>query len=287
VFSCFRILYVAGDDRSFKERHHLLRNYAGLITVLLTVLAPTLGVLIKHGAFTQTDLATIPTVFAALGGTLNAVAFALLFARLDSRLIGIPLSVISILYGYAALQPLFVVFDQPSSVLRAIQTSALIAALLLKICLFLITLHVLRSGRLSNYLLNFPFLNSAVNSVFDNQFEIRVRSVDDQTSFRFSVFRNNVEVYKTVARPDTREDCDKAVKEMRDAMADRENYDEPCEKYGTFWVQVRSGRINEIEADKSKRQIICESTSLREKTDAKDLIEESIEKIPYCKYDRG
>lgn len=277
VFWCFRILYVPGDDGNFREKHHLLFNYSVLITVLLTVLPPLLVIVIKSNGFTEAEVLKIPTIFATVGGTLNAVAFALLIARLDSRIIGLRSSLVSVLYGYAALQPLFVAFHQRSNFLRAIETSALIAAFLFKICLVLIVAHVKRSGGLNDYLWFFPILNRRVNSIFDNQFEIRAYSTGS-ASFRFSIFNKNVEVYKTETSYLSRAKCDEAVGKLRERMKERGNYgDKPQRVHGTYWIQVTN----------LEGEVICESTSLRTKVEAQDLIEESIEKIPYCKYDRG
>jgi len=152
LFWCFAVLYIPNDDEKFDEKHRLLRRYSLLIWVLLTVLVPLLAVIIKGNGFTPSEAEKIPTILGAVGGTLNAVAFALLIARLDSRLIGLRLPMVIVLYAYASFQPLFVTFNQPSNLLKFIATSAMIAAFLFKICLVLMIGHIRNSGGLIDYL---------------------------------------------------------------------------------------------------------------------------------------
>lgn len=275
VFCCFTVLYIPADDKKFVERRHLLRNYSGLICALLTVLVPLLAIIGTGNRFTMSEVEKIPTVLGALGGTLNAVAFALLIGRLDSRIIGLRALLVTVLYAYAALQPLFVTFNQPSNLLKFIATSAMIAAFIFKICLVLMVGHVRRSDGLIDYLWIFPALNRSVNSVFSNQFEIRVYSPQPDL-FTFSIFNKNVETYRAAEMCTTRAQCDQAIRTLIEDMKERENYSEPQELQGTWWVQVKSGD-----------DLICESTGLRSKSEVEELINESIEKVPYCKYDRG
>jgi hypothetical protein len=282
VFLCFTILYVSAEDRRFEVKLALLRNYSILICTLLTMSFPLLLVFIEKSSFTKTNLMALATIFAAVGGILNAVAFALLIARLDSRLIRLPTSVISVLYSYSALQTLFVVFAPEGRVFQAIETSALVTALIFKICLVLIITHAWQSGRFEDYLVYFPFLNKRVNSIFDNQFEIRIYGTARQR-FKYSIFKENVEKYKTEESYPTRVACDLAVGTVRDAMKKKANYgDHPQSVHGTYWVQVKN-----LDEDKDKEKVICESTSLRSEAEARELIEESIEMVPHCKYDRG
>jgi len=280
VFLCFTVLYVSVGDRQVDAKHALLRNYSILVCVLLTMLFPLPLFFIEKSTLTQTSLTTVITVFAAIGGTLNAVALALLIARLDSRLIRLPTSVISVLYSYSALQPLFVVFAPEGNVFRAIETSALATALIFKVCLVVIIVYAWQSARFEDYLVYFPFLNSRVNSIFDNQFEIKTYGTH-RGKFKYSIFKGNVEKYKTDETFDTRVECDTAVGDVRSLMKEKANYGDPQKVHGTYWVQVE--KLNKA----NEREVICESTSLRSEAEAKELIEESIEMVPYCKYDRG
>ena len=276
LFLCFTVLFIPADDEKFEAKRQLLRNYSVLIFVLLTVLVPLLAVIIKSNGFTPQEAEKIPTILGAVGGTLNAVAFALLIARLDSRIIGLRLLLVTILYAYAALQPLFVTFNQPSNVLKFIATAAMIAAFIFKICLVFMVGHVRRSGGLVDYLWFFPVVSKSVNSIFGNQFEIKAYS-PKPGFFTYSISHNNVETYRAIETYTSRAQCDDAVKTLIEAMKKRENYGtQPKELQGTYWVQV-----------KSDGNLICESRGFRSPSETDDLINESIEEVPYCKFDRG
>lgn len=276
LFWCFTVLYIPADDGKFDEKHRLLRNYAVLIFVLLTVLIPLLAVIVKSNAFTPSEADKIPTILGAIGGTLNAVAFALLIARLDSRIIGLRSLLVTVLYGYAALQPLFVTFNQPSNLLKFIATSAMIAAFIFKICLVLMVGHIRRSGGLIDYLWFFPVISASVNSIFGNQFEIKAYS-PKPGFFTFSIFNKNVETYRASEIYDTRAKCDHAIKTLVDAMKKKGNYSTETQKLqGIHWIQVSADG-----------QLLCESKGLRSQSEADELIDASMENVPNCKYDRG
>jgi hypothetical protein len=211
-----------------------------------------------------------------LGGTLSAVAYALLIARLDSRIIGLPSSLITVLYSYAALQPLFVAFNQGDELFRVIEVLAIFAALLFKVCLILIVIHLRRSKALSDYLWFFPILHRQVNSVFDNQFEIRSFMIKPE-SFSFSVLNRNVEVYRAEESYKTRGECDVAVRDLVECMKVESSFHLPKDIQGTFWLKVKD--LN--------NEPICESTSLQSEQECYDLRDESMAKIPFCKYNRG
>jgi hypothetical protein len=74
----------------------------------------------------------------------------------------------------------------------------------------------------------------------------------------------------------TREECDRRIEELREAMKDKSSY-EPKEQAGTHWIEVKI----------ASHDLVCHSIALRSQDEARDLVEESIEKIPYCKYNRA
>lgn len=275
VFRCFLILYVPLTLEKFDEKNRTLFGYWVLVMVLITFLVPVLVILLKGGNFTEAEVKAIPRIFAAVGGTLTAVAYALLIARLDSRLIGVRSFLIAVLYGYGALQPLFVIFGEDAKFLQAMQTSALATAFLFKVCWFLIIRHVLVSGDLSCHLLDAPFLNTSVNSVFGNQFEIRAYSIDEKL-FGWSILRNNMVTYQAEETHDSKIKCEAAISRFRDSHNKGLWWCDPDEKFGTHWVRIMD-----------LRGTICESTSLRTAEEAKTLMRESKQMLPYCKYNRG
>jgi hypothetical protein len=205
---------------------------------------------------------------------------------MDSKLFGLSPSLIGILFAYASIQPLFVAFALNVTILETFQTSVLTAALGLKVCFFLIVAHSLQSGRVLNYVVCFPFLKERVDSIFENQFEIRLARAE-HGSFTFSIFKKNRLYYSSAVRLKSREQCDRFVHYLRDRMKRRDSYLPPRkgrgaslpppEESGTFWVELRS----------DDDELICESIPLRSEEEARDVIAESMSKIPYCKYNRA
>ncbi len=276
LFLCFKVLYIPADDEKFADKDRLLRNYALLIFVILTVFIPLVAIIIKGNGFTSSEAEKIPTILGAIGGTLNAVAFALLIARLDSRIIGLRLLLIGVLYAYAALQPLFITFNQPSNLLKFIATSAMMAVFIFKLCLVLMVGHIRRSGGLIDYLWFFPAISNSVNSIFSNQYEIKTYSPKPD-GFTFSIFNNNIETYRGSTIYRKRSQCDEAIKTLVNLMKRKKNYSKRAQELqGTYWVEVKSGD-----------EVLCESRSLRSQSEADELINESVEEVPYCKYDRN
>lgn len=280
VFLCFSVLYLSVDERHSDKKYKSLRNYAILVCCLITVVTPLPLFSLAKDTMTIANPAVGTTVIAAVGGVLNAVAFALLFARLDSRLIRLPTSVISILYVYAALQPLFVVFERGTPVFSAIETSALMAAFIFKICFVLVIFQALTSGTIEYHLKNFPSLNTRVNSIFDNQYEIRMYRAQKQ--FKYSIFKKDAEVFRAEDVHDTREECETAVMDLMKLMGDKANYDTAGPVRGTYWVQIMGRSKDGTKTNKP----LCESKDFSSLDDVKDLIAECVEKVPYCKYSR-
>lgn len=284
IFWCFVLLRSPAFDKRAVTRQKLLINYSSFVVVLLIAVFPLL--LFPLGPnLKEPNLRDYATVFDGVTGTLSAVGLALLVARMDSKLFGLPSWSIGILFSYASIQPLFVAFALNDTVLKMVQTSVLVAALGLKICFFLIIVHSLQSGKALNYLVCFPFLKERVDSIFENQFEIKLARAEDN-SFTFSILKKNQLQYSTTMRLKSREQCDKFVHYLRVQMKKRGAYLPPpkredadllpLQESGTYWVELRS----------DDGELICESIPLKSDEEARELIDESIHKIPYCKYNR-
>jgi len=239
---------------------------------MLTLSLPLLLSMGSRVSITASSLTSYFTVFDAMSGILNAIVLALLIARLDSKLIGLPSWLIGLLYCYSAVQPLFAVFEQPAPVFQSIQSFVLISVFVFKVYFFLIIMFTLQTGRMLNYLFCFPFLNRRVDSIFENQFEIKIEREHGQ--YRFSIMKHNSLVYSTDHCSGTQEECDTHVEEIREAMKERQSYHRKAQS-GTHWVEI-----------KTNGSVRCHSIGLRSEMDVEDLILESIEKIPYCKYTR-
>lgn len=266
--------HLAEKQKHFEARQKLLVNYSSFIILLLIAAFPLLLLRIGGPTLSETQLRDYATVFDGVTGMLSALVLALLIARMDSKLFNLPSRLIWMLFTYASIQSLFIAFAQEADVLKTVRTSVLTAALGLKICFFLIVAHSLQSGKMLNYLVCFPLLKERVDSIFENQFEIRLARTEDD-EFTFSILKKNRLHYSTAETFESREKCDKAVEDLRKLMKESGPYGEPRRSSGTYWVEVRLGG-----------KLLCESVPLRSEEEALDLIDESMDKVPYCKYNR-
>src|SRR5262249_36940838 len=143
VYWCFLILHIPSDEMS--EKYYKYRNTSLIIILGLTLLFPALAAikaLFINGDWTLSQCKAYSAIFDALSGVIDAVVLALFICRLDSKLIGLPLWLISVLYSYAAVQPLFMVFElSDSKALERIATSVLIFVFVSKIYFFLIIIY--------------------------------------------------------------------------------------------------------------------------------------------------
>jgi hypothetical protein len=266
--------HLEAKHKRLGARQKLLINYSTFgVYLLIAVYLLLLGFLSRGAATTET-LRDYATMFDGVTGLLSAIVLALLIARMDSKLFSLPSRLIWLLFVYASIQSLYIVFAQTNPVLEMVREAVLHAALGLKICFFLIVAHSLQSGRMLNYLVSFPLLRERVDSVFENQFEIRLARVEDN-EFTFSILKKNRLHYSAAETFASREKCDRAVEELRELMKESKPYGAPQHSAGTYWVEVRSGH-----------KLLCESIPLRSAEEALDLIDESMGKVPYCKYNR-
>lgn len=275
IFWCFVVTYLPSYDRRSNIKHRLHIGFSSFFFVMLTLFFPLLLVVFQRGGFTAESLTGYATVFDGVSGVFNAVVVALLIARLDSKLIGLRSWLIGLLYFYSAVQPLFAVFEQPGDVFKLIQTSVLIIVFGFKVYFFLIILYALQTGRMLNYLICFPQLAQRVDSIWDNQFEVRAHE-EKEGSFHITIMKKNQKVYTACDHFKTIEDCDRKNTELREVMKQDKSYG-PNEQNGTHWVEVSNFH----------RHKIFRSGSLKSEEEVQDLIKESINKIPYCKYERG
>jgi hypothetical protein len=270
IFWCLSILYLPYQSIKEKLRHRRLLYLSSFIVVIIIVSYPLLLILAqRNGEYTQESLLEYMTAFNAVSGTLNAVVLTLLIARLDSKLIGLPSWLVSILYLYAAVQPLFVVFSQPGLMNEIIKTFVLLFVFILKVYFFLIIIYAMQTGKMLNYLFCFPTLNKRVKAMFDNHFEITIQEKDD-SSFSFTITQNHSTVYKAHHSFPSREQCVAEIERLQPLMAQRDHYSiNPV------------GHVHIVEIKKG-RNLYCLSVDQRSKEDAHDLIKESMNYIPYC-----
>ena len=125
-----------------------------------------------------------------------------------------------------------------------------------------------------NYLICFPLLKERVDSVFENQFEIKLARTEEN-EFTFSILKKNRLHYSTAMTFKNRKQCDITVKRLRWLMGRSKSYGQPQQIAGTYWLEIKSGG-----------ELFCESIPLRSREEALDLMDESMSKVPYCKYNR-
>jgi hypothetical protein len=273
IFLCFTILYLpARDEQSTRKRNRVIRFSLFALSVLVLSFPLVLFSQSSEIASTQDPtLLNCYTYFDAISGIINAIVVAMLIARLDSKLIGLRSWLILVLYSYSAVQPLFAVFEQKALVFQQIQTLVLIAVFLCKVYFFLIIYYTLQTGRMLNYLFCFPILERLSDSIFENQFEIKVER-ESESSLGFLITNDDKPAYRSAKSFDSREDCLKHIERLREAAKRKQSY-VPQEKFGTHWV--------EIVAD---GEVVCRSIDLRSTHEVKYLIEDSVEKLFYCKF---
>ena len=274
IFLCFIILYLpAGDEESTRKRNRLVRF--SLFALSILVLSFPLVIFSERFEVTSTQDPTLLncfTYFDAFSGITNAIVVAMLIARLDSKLIGLRSWLILVLYSYSAVQPLFAVFEQKALVFQQIQTLVLIAVFLCKVYFFLIIYYALQTGRMLNYVFCFPILNRLSDSIFENQFEIKVSS-ESEKSLEFLITNDDKPAYRSARSFEKREDCLKYIELLREVAMRKQSY-VPQEKFGTHWVEIV---VN-------NNEVLCRSIDLRSTHEVKELIEESVEKLSYCKF---
>ena len=105
-------------------------------------------------------------VWQTVSGLVVAVTYALFIARFDSTLMWKRSFEVRCLFGYAAIQPLFVVFGIAGGIYESIKFITIVQALILKLWMVYVVLDALRNGALVTYLLTFPKLDRMANSVF-------------------------------------------------------------------------------------------------------------------------
>ncbi len=269
IFLCFTILYLPANGLKTIERQRILLYFSTLTAVLLILSFPLILLIKIRGRITPSELTAYVTGFNALSGTLNAFTLALLIARLDSKFIGLPSKLICILYGYSAVQPLFVAFEQPGEIFQIIKTFVLIFVFIFKIYFFFIIIYALQTGRMLNYLVCFPTLEKRVDSIFSNEF--LVEGYKTQKGYKCKVKRKKRLVYLSDTDFDTEADCRKEIERLQELTKQHSSY--KINAIGKKW---------RVEVFDNHERLVCYSEDFRSERRAQYLVEESMEKIPHC-----
>lgn len=270
IFSCFGLLYAPGrDPESKKTRQLMIRGCVFIVSCIITLFVLIVAVY-RHWYFDE-HLVGYIALFYSVSGVLNAIALSLLIGRLDSKLIGLPSLLVCFLYVYAAVQPLFAVFEIPMFVNEIIKTAVFVIVFFFKIYFFFIIIYVLQTGRLLNYFFCFPELNKTVDSIFQNQFEITLLK-EHAHHFSFNIMKGSKFYFTSDMIFESRYKCLKAIKMLR-RITKNADLIMICKSDGTYWLELRD----------SEGKVYCNSLNLRTREEADELKERVVQFVPYCK----
>ena len=273
AFWCFTLLYLPPLDEDNKRRQKLSLRISTFVVLAFTLSFPFLILTgINNSEYTADYLLGYITFYNAVSGVLFAVSLCLLIGRLDSKLIGLPSILTSVLYIYASVQPLFVVFEMDADVNKILHTGVLIIVFAFKIYFFFIIVYIFQTGRLLNYFFCFPTLNKLVDSIFQNQFEIVIIK-EHSHKFLFAIHEHEKIVYTSDKLFERRKDCLDFTKHLRKIMKNEKSF-QIKKSDGTYWVEV---------VDSEKNMVYCNSHNLKSREEADAMLISSRERIPYCK----
>jgi hypothetical protein len=281
IFRCFLLLDSPPNTEPNDDKHvKMVLNYSSLAAGLFIGLAVFVFIFVGGPTWAKPQMLDFATLIDGIAGTMSALAIALLVARMSSRWFGLSLPIICVLLLYAAIQPLFIAFAQWPKMTIAV----LIAAFGLKISFFMVLRYSLRHGLVLNYLVCLPLLKKRVNSIIENQFDIRL-SAQKSREFTITIAKKDELKFSSVKSFSDRAECDSFVEKFIKQLKELQGHPQDDEKllsvfpirkkFGTYWLEL-----------KSERDIFFESVALKSREEAEELRRESLDMIPYCKYSR-
>jgi DNA-binding winged helix-turn-helix (wHTH) protein len=116
--------------------------------------------------------------FRVISGLCGAIVMALFVGRLQSKFFNPPAKLITALYAYTAIQPLFVFFDDESKSMPFITALVIHIALILKCLMVLYLFWTFETGRLLFYLVRVRLTNKEI----ENEWEYFQTVLDKNTS---------------------------------------------------------------------------------------------------------
>lgn len=279
IFWCFSILAVRAQKPS-KYKNKIVLVYLSLFfTAALVAMYPSFISLASdsHNAdeliYKLKNLNDYSVLFDALSGVINGIVLALFIARLDSKLLSMPSGLISVLYIYAAVQPLFVVFTLPGVVSEQIKVVVLFLVFFLKIYFFFIITYAIQKGKIFAYLYCFTTLNHRVESIVSNLYRIKIiKEEQNHLKFNYDICVSDFIVFEGHCSSDSEEACLSKIENMRLLARRRENYHFVC-KAENWFIQL---------IDKNKKLYFSSNLSLTSDAEGEEIIDEAMKKIPYC-----
>lgn len=168
IFFCYREIKLSNrwkdEQTSYAYKPYIIWTaYAILILLFIIFLSKA-----KHHELFGLTYPQIKTGLMAFSGVIIMISIATLISRLDSKLIGIPSILITLIYGYAVIQPLMPLFDLHP----AIKSVAYFLAFIFKIYFTIVVIYILQTGRLLNFVCSNSELSIRLresrNKFFDN-----------------------------------------------------------------------------------------------------------------------
>jgi hypothetical protein len=181
LFLCFLLIQSPLNSLNYKSENidlqfnRFLAHKSTLFTLVIGFSVLHLVVLsayyLKYDVFSlpcleggiREDVANINLIFSIVSGIFNCFCLALLIARLDSKIINVPSQLIGLLVVYAAIQPMYVFFDDKAYTLIVLIVST--CTLAFKIYFYLIIAYIINSGRLTDLFLTFPIIKKLIEDV--------------------------------------------------------------------------------------------------------------------------
>jgi hypothetical protein len=181
LFLCFLLIQSPLNSLNYKQENiesqfnRFLAHKSTLFTVTIGFsvahLVALLAYYLKFAVWSKPELigndliniSNVNLVFSIISGVFNCFCLALLIARLDSKIINVPSSLISVLVVYAAIQPMYVFFDDKAYTLIVLIVST--CTLAFKIYFYLIIAYIINSGRLTDLFLTFPIIKKLIEDV--------------------------------------------------------------------------------------------------------------------------
>jgi hypothetical protein len=143
-----------------RQLDQFIRNKTLIYTVVIGFSFVQLCVLFLLRDHIDTDGTEANKVFKILSGIFNCFCLAILVARLDSKIANVPSNLISILIIYAALQPLYVFFDEEKNTILILVVSAF--TLCFKVYFYIIVAYIINTGRLADLFFTFPLIKKMI-----------------------------------------------------------------------------------------------------------------------------
>jgi DNA-binding winged helix-turn-helix (wHTH) protein len=166
-FALNRLEKIKGQSKWYKDTKWLI----GIVVIvgLIAIEAIAINNYAAIGRRLGNDLKVEDVLwfFRVISGLCGAIVMALFIGRLQSKFFNPPAKLITALYAYTAIQPLFVFFDDESKSMPFITAIVIHIALILKCLLVLYLFWTFETGRLLFYLVRVRLTNKEIENEWE------------------------------------------------------------------------------------------------------------------------